>query len=130
MKRLNLDSTELQVSTESRDDRRHEPRLAGQFNLMFSGVGSAQMMIGDGAVTNLSRKGIGVCGNRLVEPGMHLALFIELPDLEEHLCIPQAHVSWVEGRRFGVQFEFQALKLEDQNRLRYFLWEHQQRRPV
>ena len=129
MKRLNLDSTELQVSTESRMDRRHDARLAGQFNVIFSGVGSAQLMIGDGATTNLSRKGIGVCGNLLVEPGMHLALFIELPDLEEHLCIPQAHVSWVEGRRFGVEFQFQALKLEDQNRLRYFLWEHQQRKP-
>ncbi len=129
MKRLNLDSTELQVSTESRMDRRHDARLAGQFNLIFSGVGSAQLMIGDGATTNLSRKGIGVCGNRLVDPGMHLALFIELPDLEEHLCIPQAHVSWVEGRRFGVEFQFQALKLEDQNRLRYFLWEHQQQKP-
>lgn len=130
MKRLNLDSTELQVVTESCEDRRHDPRLDGQFNLMFSGVGSTQLMIGDGATTNLSRKGIGVCGNRLVEPGMHLALFIELPDSDEHFCIPQAHVSWVEGRRFGVEFQFQALKLEDQNRLRYFLWKHQQRKPV
>lgn len=128
MKPLKLDSTELQVSTETAADRRREPRLAGQFNLMFSGVGTVEMVIGDGAVTDLSRRGIGVCGNRLIEPGMHLALFIELPDSEEHLCIPQAHVSWVEGRRFGV--EFQALKLEDQNRLRYFLWEHRQRKPV
>lgn len=51
---------------------------------------------------------------------MELALFIELPDAEDHLCIPEARVSWVSGRRFGVALR--TVKLEDQNRLRFFLW--------
>ena len=41
--------------------------------------------------------------NQGVKPGMELALFLELPDSDSPLCIPQAIVSWVDGRRFGVE---------------------------
>jgi len=34
---------------------------------------------------------------------MELALFLELPDTSDTLCIPQAYVSWINGRRFGVE---------------------------
>lgn len=111
---------------ESQSNRRRGPRVGGQFGLTFSGVDEGQIVMGDGHVLDLSQEGIGIRGNKLLKPGMELALFIELPDSEDHLCIPEARVSWVRGRRFGVAVR--TLKLEDQNRLRYSLRTHHQDR--
>ena len=52
---------------------------------------------------------------------MELALFVDIPGMEEPLCVAQSRVSWVEGRRFGV--ELGAMKLEDMNHLGFFLWD-------
>jgi hypothetical protein len=82
---------------------------------------SGQMLMGDGVVTNLSSSGIGISGDRSVTPGMEVALFVDLPGVEEPLCIAQSRVSWVEGRQFGV--ELGTLKLEEKNRLGFFLWD-------
>jgi hypothetical protein len=71
-------------------------------------------------VTNFSDAGIGIRGNRLVQLGMELALFIDLPGIEEPVCIAQSRVSWVNGRRFGV--EMVTPKLEVQNALRFYVW--------
>ena len=102
-------------------DRRHGSRTPALFSLLYSGRDTGQMLIGDGAVTNLSPGGIGIRGNRSVTPGMEMALFVDLPGLEEPLCIAQSRVSWVAGRRFGV--ELGTLKLEEKNHLRFFLWD-------
>ena len=102
-------------------DRRHGSRTPALFSLLYSGMDSGQMLMGDGVVTNLSASGIGIRGNRSVQPGMELALFVDLPGVEEPLCIAQSRVSWVAGRRFGV--ELGTLKLEEQNHLRFFLWD-------
>ena len=55
------------------------------------------MLMGDGIVTNLSSSGIGIRGDRSVTPGMEVALFVDLPGVEEPLCIAQSRVSWVAG---------------------------------
>jgi hypothetical protein len=101
-------------------DRRHGSRIPTLFSLLYSGMDSGQMLIGDGIVTNLSQGGIGIRGNRLVKPGMELALFVDLPGLEEPLCVAQSRISWVAGRQFGVKLG--PLKLKEQNHLRFFLW--------
>lgn len=103
-------------------DRRHSSRIPTLFSLFYSGMDSGQMLIGDGIVTNLSPDGIGIRGNRLVNPGMELALFVDLPGVEEPLCFAQSRISWVAGRRFGVKLG--TLKLEEQNHLRFYLWDH------
>ena len=102
-------------------DRRHGSRTPALFSLLYSGMDSGQMLMGDGVVTNLSASGIGIRGNRSVQPGMELALFVDLPGVDEPLCIAQSRVSWVAGRRFGVELE--TLKLEEKNHLRFFLWD-------
>ncbi len=84
-------------------------------------MGTGQMLIGDGMVTNLSLGGIGIRGNRSVTPGMEVALFIDLPGLKEPLCVAQSRVSWVAGCRFGV--ELGSLKLEEKKHLHFFLWD-------
>ncbi|MDO8358137.1 MAG: PilZ domain-containing protein [Nitrospirota bacterium] len=103
-------------------DRRHKSRTPTIFTLLYSGMDSGQMLIADGVVTNLSANGIGIRGNRSVTLGMELALFVDIPGVEEPLCVAQSRVSWVEGRRFGV--ELGAMKLENMNHLRLFLWDH------
>ena len=100
-------------------DRRDGGRTPTLFTLLYSGMDADQMLMGDGVVTNLSASGIGVRGNRSVNPGMELALFVDLPGVEEPVCIGQSRVSWVEGRRFGV--ELGSLKLEEKNHLQFFL---------
>ena len=102
-------------------DRRHGVRTPTILSLLYSGMDSGQMLMGDGVVTNLSSSGIGISGDRSVTPGMEVALFVDLPGVEEPLCIAQSRVSWVEGRRFGV--ELGTLKLEEKNHLGFFLWD-------
>ena len=102
-------------------ERRRGVRTPTILSLLYSGMDSGQMLMGDGVVTNLSSSGIGICGDRSVTPGMEVALFVDLPGVEEPLCIAPSRVSWVEGRRFGV--ELGTLKLEDKNHLGFFLWD-------
>jgi hypothetical protein len=102
-------------------DRRHGNRTPALFSLLYSGMDAGQMLIGDGLVTNLSPGGIGIRGNRSVTPGMEMALFIDLPGLEEPLRIAQSRVSWVAGRRFGV--ELGTPNLAEKNHLQFFLWD-------
>ena len=83
-------------------DRRHCNRTPVLFSLLYSGMSSGQMLIGDGVATNLSPGGISIRGNRSVTPGVDMALFVDLPGVEDPLCIAQSRVSWVAGFRFGV----------------------------
>lgn len=100
-------------------ERRHGNRTPALFSLLYSGMNTGQMLIGDGVVTNLSRGGIGIRGNRSVIPGMDMALFVDLPGVEEPLCIAQSQVCWVAGFRFGVALG--PLTLEEKKQLRFFL---------
>ena len=110
-----------EVELPGQSDRRRSNRTPALISLLYSGMNTGQMLIGDGIVTNLSPGGIGIRGNRSVTPGMGMALFVDLPGVEEPLCIAQSRVSWVEGCRFGV--ELGTLKLAEQNHLRFFLWD-------
>ncbi len=96
-----LEQTLMPADSES--NRRQRPRMGGQFGLTFSGVDEGKIVMGDGYVHDLSQEGIGVRGNRLPKPGMELALFLELPDTNDTLCIPQTYVSWNNDRRFRVE---------------------------
>ena len=50
-------------------ERRHGSRTPALFSLLYSGMDSGQMLMGDGVVTNLSASGIGIRGNQSVTPG-------------------------------------------------------------
>jgi len=89
---------------------------------MYSGMHDGQMLIGNGIVKNVSESGIGILGNHDVKLGMDLSLFIDLPGIEEPVCIAESRVSWVSGRRFGV--EMISPKLEVKNELRFYVWNH------
>ena len=102
-------------------DRRHGSRMPAVFSLFYSGMDKGRLLVADGIVTNLSLRGVGIYGNRLITPDMRLALFVNLPGMEEPLCIAQSRVSWIAGRRFGVELNF--LTLEERHRLRFFLWD-------
>jgi len=104
------------------DNRRGTERVPAQFSLMYSGMSDGRMLIGNGVVSNVSKSGIGILGNQLVKHGMDLSLFIDLPGIEEPICIAECRVSWVSGRRFGV--EMIAAKLDVQNELRFYVWNH------
>jgi hypothetical protein len=112
-------------SKPSQDNRRVTERVPTQFSLMYSGMYEGRMLIGNGIVTNVSKSGIGIRGNHVVKLGMDLSLFIDLPGVDEPVCIAESRVSWVSGRRFGV--EMIAPKLEVQNELRFYVWNHLQR---
>jgi hypothetical protein len=102
-------------------DRRHGSRTPILFSLLYSGMDAGRILMGDGVVTDLSPSRIGILGKRSVKPGMELALFVDLPGVEEPLCITQSRISWVAGRRFGAGLG--TLKLEEKNHLRFFLWD-------
>ena len=112
----------------SEDNRRGTERVPAQFSLMYSGMSDGRMLIGNGVVSNVSKAGIGILGNHPVKHGMDLSLFIDLPGIEEPICIAETRVSWVSGRRFGV--EMIAAKLDVQNELRFYVWNHLYRQDV
>jgi hypothetical protein len=105
-----------------RINHRKTERVPAEFNLMYSGMHDGNMLIGNGIVTNVSESGIGIRANHIVNEGMDLSLFINLPGIEEPLCIAESRVSWISSRRFGV--EMLAPKLEAQNQLQFYVWNH------
>ncbi|HEU4685224.1 MAG TPA: PilZ domain-containing protein [Nitrospira sp.] len=119
MEELSLDRMEL-LSEDSPVNRRITERIPAELSVLYSGILQGHAVMGDGVVTNLSDRGIGIRGDRLVAPGMELALFVDLPGSEDPMCIAQSRVSWVRGRRFGVEMLNQSL--ECQNRLRFHIW--------
>ncbi len=121
MRAATLELVPKKSSHSGRQNRRRIHRTPAFFSLMYSGMDGGQMLLGDGMVTNLSERGIGIRGNRLVKPGMDLSLFLDFPGTEEPLCIVHARVLWVSGRRFGV--ELLKINLQEHNQLRFFLLE-------
>ena len=85
-------------------ERRKDPRIGGQFKVRYSGSHDGKIVMGHATIVNLSRYGFGLKGARGLQPGMDLVLFLELSDMSESVCIPDAYVSWINGRRFGVEF--------------------------
>jgi PilZ domain len=120
MKHTSTDRSRRTADKLPDDNRRGTERVPTQFSLMYSGMHDGRMLIGNGVVRNISEAGIGIHGNQLVKLGMDLSLFIDLPGVEEPVCIAESRVSWVSGRRFGV--EMIAPKLEVQNELRFYVW--------
>ena len=103
----------------SHPERRHGNRPPAFFSLLQSGMNTSQMLIADGVVTDLSRSGIGIRGNRSGIPGMDMALSVDLPGLEEPLCLAQSQVCWVAEFRFGVALG--PLTLKEKKHLQFFL---------
>jgi hypothetical protein len=66
---------------------------------------AGEIIMGQATIIDLSRYGFGLKGGRGLELGMELSLFLEMSDMDmvENLCIPQAYVAWIDGRRFGVE---------------------------
>jgi hypothetical protein len=75
--------------------------------------------MGDGMVTNLSRRGLGIRGDAAVTPGTELTLFLYLPDGRDPLFVMEAKVMWAVGHQFGVRLL--KLNVRELNRLHYFL---------
>lgn len=115
--------TAIPVSTapefSGQSERRRGSRTPTLFSLLYSCMDSGQMLIGEGAVTDLASSGIGIRGNLSVPSGTKITLFIDLPGMNEPFCITQSRVSWVEGYRFGMEME--TLTLEEKNYLRFLL---------
>jgi hypothetical protein len=128
MKEANIEQPRRTADTSSHDNRRGTERVPTRFSLMYSGISEGRMLISSGVVSNISKSGIGIRGNHVVELGMDLSLFIDLSGVEEPICIAETRVSWVVGRRFGV--EMISPKLAAQNELRFYVWNHLYRQRV
>jgi PilZ domain len=101
-------------------NRRIDSRIPVEFGLMYSAMDDrGELIMGDGAVVDLSNKGLGIRGNMAVNPGLEMTLFLYLPDGQDPLFVMEARVAWSAGTRFGV--EILKMNLRERNRLRYFL---------
>ncbi len=100
-------------------ERRKLARTKVSFGLMYSGVSGDDVVIGDGAVVDLSETGLGIRGDIPVQVGMELTLFLYLPDREEPLFILEGKVTRSANSLFGVLLD--ELSLHDGDRLRSFL---------
>jgi len=101
-------------------NQRQDPRPSVGLGLMYSAQDpSGEILMGDGMVTDLSPKGLGIHGNTTVKPEMELMIFLYIPDGQDPLFVMETRVAWTSGRRFGV--EILKMNLRERNRLSYFL---------
>jgi PilZ domain len=99
---------------------RADSRIATDFGLMYSAQDEqGDLIIGDGAVVDISNRGLGIRGNVAMKRGLEMTLFLYLPDGRDPLFVMEARVAWSAGHRFGV--EILKMNLRERNRLRYFL---------
>lgn len=108
-------------------DRRSDRRIPIDFRLMYSAQDDRdELIMGDGAVVDLSHKGLRIRGDIAVKAGLEMTLFLYLPDGRDPLFVLNAKVAWAHGHQFGV--EILKMNLREHNRLRYFLSSNLQRR--
>ncbi|MCC6139573.1 MAG: PilZ domain-containing protein [Nitrospira sp.] len=84
-------------------ERRRAPRIGTRFTVRYSGTDDRKIVMGHAAIVDLSQQGFGLTGIRGLKQGMELALFLELPESDRPLCIPQVRVLWINGTRCGMQ---------------------------
>jgi hypothetical protein len=114
-------SVSMEVNRSKPQQSRHNSGL----RLTFSCMDAKEIVMDTAVVTDVCRDGIGASSERSLTPGMNLALFIECPDSEDCLCVPDARIAWVSGNSFGLSIH--TMKMEDQDRLhRMFLSTDQQ----
>ncbi|MDP3090815.1 MAG: PilZ domain-containing protein [Nitrospira sp.] len=94
-------------------ERRQDPRIGGTFKVRYSGADGQKIVMGHATIVDLSRRGFGLTGARGLKQGMELALFLELPEAERPLCIPQVRVLWMDGQRCGMQLPPQKIGTMD-----------------
>jgi hypothetical protein len=119
MKHLKDERQSILHSPHASMERRHVPRAAITFQLMYSGISTKGALIGDGTAVDVSRHGLSIHGNHPVRVGMELSLLLYLPDGDDPLFVLEANVAWASVNQFGV--EFKKLNLREANRLRSFL---------
>ncbi len=101
-------------------NRRVADRVQVDFGLMYSSQDAmGELIMGDGTVTDLCGKGLGIRGNAAVAPGMELTLFLYLPDGQDPLFVMEARVVWSAGHQFGVRLL--KMNVRELNRLHYFV---------
>lgn len=84
-------------------EQRRDPRIGAKFKVRYSGMDDQKIVIGHATIVDLSRHGFGLTGSRGLKRGMELAIFLELPESDRPLCIPQVRVLWINGNRCGIQ---------------------------
>ncbi|NWF72081.1 MAG: PilZ domain-containing protein [Nitrospirae bacterium] len=120
MKRVQVAFVKELPSVAEAQNRRQNHRPPVEFGLMYSAQNrSGEVLMGDGMVTDLSPRGLGIRGNTPVRSGMELMIFLYLPDGQDPLFAMETRGAWTSGHRFGV--EILKMNLREQNRLRYFL---------
>lgn len=82
-------------------EHRQHPRFPVQFRSSFS---SANVVSGEGNLSDLSIRGCRVFSITEVKPGTTLELRIEISDDEPPIQIKQAIVRWYRGSEFGLEF--------------------------
>jgi hypothetical protein len=92
----------LMYADVAKEVRRSE-RININCHLTYSGIVNDTLIIGEGTTIDLSKEGLGICGNQPVTPGMVLTLCLALPDNEGPLMIDEVRVVWTKENRFGVE---------------------------
>lgn len=82
-------------------DRRKDARFPVQFKSSFS---SANLIVGNGTLSDLSIRGCQVASRTTVKPGTTLRLDIHMSESESPIQVSQSVVRWVRENSFGCEF--------------------------
>nr|WP_140393904.1 PilZ domain-containing protein [Nitrospira cf. moscoviensis SBR1015] len=110
-----IKSNEMEGMMVSRSYHRIYPRYPTQYPIIFGWASG----VGEGLVTNLSFSGCTVRCGRRPHVGADVRVSILLPERTQALSIDGGTIKWVDGCRFGV--EFQHLALDCRQRLNHIL---------
>lgn len=96
-----------------------ERRKGGRFEVRWPLLYTAEDIIGQGTILNVSSIGCQVAGNMPAAVGMTLKVWVWPSQRGEALCVEEARVLWVKAHEFGI--EFVRLSHHEQQWLRGFL---------
>lgn len=97
---------------------RYSARIPVECSIIFS----AETMIGEGRVIDVSLPGCLMEISESTRPGGYLRLKLSLPDGQPAISVPLAVVRWVKSNRMGI--EFIRTSEEDARRLTRFVQRH------
>ncbi|MBI3355417.1 MAG: PilZ domain-containing protein [Nitrospirae bacterium] len=89
-----------------------EIRKHPRFSVNFGSSFSAEQIVGQGTIANLSVGGCSIESKVILTAKSSLAIHVQLPDSRRPLQIDRAVVRWARGNTFGV--EFQQMSQTDQ----------------
>jgi hypothetical protein len=103
-------------------DRRYAERVPTRYQISYVGEECARILIGEGALKDLSTTGCKILGVATSSLGSRLTLLLDLEDGQVPMRLTGVLISWIANDSFAVKFP--KLSSEERKRLQGIIWKN------